>query len=111
MTQNPVPPAPGSNQPGLPPQSPYRPPRRDTPGGVFKYLLIGCLGIVLLLGVLFAVGAFVAYKNARTWGADLASNATKQMINQTQLPADQKQRIIAQVDRVSQRCILTSPPL
>ena len=71
-------------------------------GGVGKYLLIGCLGIIVVSIIVIAIGAFVVYKNARAWGADLVNNASKEVINSSQLPDDQKKRMIARIETVAQ---------
>lgn len=76
--------------------------RKDKPGGVGKYLLIGCLGIIIISVIVIIIGAFVVYKKGRAWGADMVNSASKEVINSSQLPDDQKKRMIARIETVSQ---------
>lgn len=75
---------------------------RKKQGSVWKYLGIGCLAIIVISLIVAIIGGIVIYKNARTWGADLVNNASKEVINKSQLPADQKQRMIARIESLSQ---------
>ena len=66
----------------------------------FSTCLSGCLlvlGIVLLLGV---IAGFWIWNNWRDWVADFASQAIEQGIDAWDLPAQEKQEVQAQVDRV-----------
>lgn len=90
MTQNP-------QQPYQPSQEPYAPPQKS---GVGKYLLIGCLGILIVSILVCAIGGFVAYKNARSIGASAVTAVARNAINESQMPADQKQRLISQIDQL-----------
>lgn len=76
--------------------------KRQKTGGVFKYLLIGCLGIIIVSVLAMVIGGYWLYKNARSLGADIVNNASREVINSSQLPADQKQRMISRIEKVSQ---------
>ena len=63
--------------------------------------MIGCLvvlAIMVVIGIL--VGLWVA-RNWREWSADIASQVVEQGLEETDLPAQEKQDIRAQVDRVT----------
>ena len=77
-------------------------PRERQPRSAMSTCLVGCLItflVVLVLGII--AGVWVWY-NWRDWAAAAGSQALKQGIEQTQLPADEKQDINLQIDRVAE---------
>lgn len=83
---------------------PYAAPVASAPPGggsnVWKYLLFGCLGFFFIL-LLFCGGVGVYfYYNAGKMMAGLARTFIVEMVNQSELSAEDKQQVIAQVDRV-----------
>lgn len=73
---------------------------RTKQGGVWKYLLIGCLGIIVVGIIIAAIGSFVVYKNWRGWSANFVTDTSKKLINSSQLPGDQKTRMISSIEKV-----------
>jgi hypothetical protein len=79
-------------------QPPFPPPAKSGPGiGCF---LIGCLG-TLLLGVLLCAGSvWYLRNNADRWLAGFAGQIIASMVNESEIPEQEKQEVIAQVERV-----------
>jgi hypothetical protein len=64
--------------------------------------LMGCGVIFVILLVVGGLVAFWVYRNWRGWVADFGSEAVKQSIAATDLPAEEKAEIGVQVDRVAE---------
>ena len=83
---------------------PYSAPVASPPpsGGssAWKYLLFGCLGFFFILLLLCGGAGVYFYYNAGTMVAGLARTVIVEMVNQSELTAEDKQQVIAQVDRV-----------
>ena len=96
-------------QPGYsPPPNPYQAgmsPEKPSPSGNegcgWTTCLLGCLGITVILGLAFCGGAWYVYNNAGKWGADIARNMIVSVVNESELTPEDKQGVIAQVDRVT----------
>lgn len=63
--------------------------------------LIGCLIVFLVMSVLALIAGYVVYRNWRGWTADVASRIARDGIDQSQLPAQEKQEVLAQIDRIT----------
>jgi hypothetical protein len=63
--------------------------------------LIGCLVMVVVAMVLFAVVAFWVSRNWRGWTSEAGSQVVMQMVNESDLPPQEKDEIEVQVDRVA----------
>lgn len=63
--------------------------------------LTGCLIVFVVVLVLGVIAAWWAYKNIGTLAASLGSTFAKELINQTELPADEKADINVQIDRLA----------
>lgn len=74
---------------------------RKKPGSVWKYVGIGCLGIIVVSVILAVIAGAVAYKNWRSWSADFATSTSRKVISSSDLPADQKTRMIARIESVA----------
>jgi hypothetical protein len=67
----------------------------------WRSCLTGCLiAFVILLVIAILVGVWVA-RNLREWAADLTTEGIRQGIASSQLPAQEQQEIMVQVDRVA----------
>lgn len=73
------------------------PPRR----GCLRSCFSGCLWIAVVLAILGAVGGFLLWQNWRNVAANIGSAAVKQTIEASDLPAQEKDEIGVQVDRVA----------
>ena len=74
--------------------------RRSGPGiGCF---LIGCLGSLLLCLLLCGGAVWYASNNADRWIAGWAGQFIAAMVNEAEIPEQEKKEVIAQVDRVVQ---------
>lgn len=74
---------------------------RKKPGSVWKYVAIGCLGIIVVSIILAVIAGAVAYKNWRSWSADFATSTSRKVINSSELPEDQKTRMITRIEAVA----------
>lgn len=63
--------------------------------------LIGCLIVAGVVLVLMAIVGFWVAKNFRTWAADGSAQMLDQVIQTSDLPAQEKVEVKAQVDRVT----------
>ena len=84
----------------LPPLQPYNidPPRKSgMGGGCFAF---GCLGSVVLCVVLCAGSVWYVKTNFDVWMAGLAREVIVAMVNESEIPEQEKTEVIAQVDRV-----------
>jgi hypothetical protein len=67
----------------------------------WRSCLTGCLiALVILVVIAILVGVWVA-RNLRDWAAHLATEGIRQGIASSQLPAQEQQEIMVQVDRVA----------
>lgn len=64
-------------------------------------LLVGCLAVLGVVVVLAIVGGIIVYMNWRSWAASGTEAVMTAVVEETQLPADQKRRIKAQVSQVT----------
>jgi len=69
--------------------------------GILKYLVIGCLGFLLLCVIVCAVGGYLVVTNARSIAGSAATSIARSAVNDLPLPGDQKTRINAQINRVA----------
>lgn len=63
--------------------------------------LTGCLvvlGVLVLIGIGVGVWVAISWKG---WAADFARTVTKEAVGQSQLPQDQRDRIVARIDGVA----------
>ncbi|BBO32990.1 hypothetical protein [Lacipirellula parvula] len=67
----------------------------------FATCLTGCLIAFVVMLVLGAIAIWWAYKNIGTLAASLGSTFAKEVINQTELPAEEKADINFQIDRLA----------
>lgn len=63
--------------------------------------LMGCLVVCVILFVLVALVGFWIARNWRDWTANLATEGIRQGIAESQLPPQEQQEIMLQVDRVA----------
>jgi hypothetical protein len=63
--------------------------------------LIGCLVVFVILLVIAILFAFWVSRNWRNWAATAATEGIRQGISSSQLPAQEQQEIMVQVDRVA----------
>lgn len=81
------------------PQTPPVAPQRKS--SWFKYCLFGCLGIALISVLVCGGGLYFVTKNARSLTSGAITGIARAAVNETPIPSDQKTRINAQLDRVS----------
>jgi hypothetical protein len=62
--------------------------------------LIGCLVVTVVALVLFAIVAYWVSQNWRGWVSDISDSGINELINQSELPPQEKQEIRVEVDRV-----------
>lgn len=102
-------PQPGYPSPGQQATNPYKPGMSPEPPsaapnkggcGIGSCLLIGCLGIVLVSILVPCIGGIWFYYNGGKMIAGTARNMIVQVIEQSELEADDKKEVITQVDRV-----------
>jgi hypothetical protein len=77
---------------------PQQPPKSGS--GCGWGLLIGCLGTVVLLVVLCAGIGFYVKNNADKWIAGVVREGIVAVINDSDIPGQEKTEVIAQIDRV-----------
>jgi hypothetical protein len=63
--------------------------------------LTGCLIAFVVMLVLGALAAWWIWNNAASWAAGAGSQVAKEMINQTELPEEEKTDISLQIDRLA----------
>lgn len=63
--------------------------------------LTGCLIAVLVMIVLIAIALFWVSRNWREWASNYGAQALKQVIDESQLPVQEKVEIKVQIDRVA----------
>lgn len=93
--------------PGSQPMNPYKPGMSPEPTGPspnkgcgMGTCLLGCLGMTLVLVLLSCIGGWWLYQNAGKMIASTVRNAIVPAIEQSELTAEDKREVIAQVDRV-----------
>src|SRR5262245_38527830 len=67
----------------------------------WKSCLTGCLVVFVILVVIAILFAFWVSRNWRNWAATAATEGIRQGIAGSQLPAQEQQEIMVQVDRVA----------
>ena len=77
---------------------PVLPPRKRNP---WRTCVIGCLVVAALVMMLFALAAYWVWRNARNLVAVGATEAMSQMIDTTDLPAEERREMKAEVRRVA----------
>lgn len=87
------------NQPGIAPSPFQQPPQRSGRNWLLSLVLIG-LGFVFLGGVVCVAGVWYVASNIEGWVVGLGREAIVAGINDSELPPEEKQEIITQVDRV-----------
>lgn len=87
-----------------PPGMDYVPPKPSGGGGTVKVVLI-VLAAIVLAGVLVCAGIFAAVnyavQQARQLAADVSRQTLVDMVEQSEMEAEDKQAVIAQIDRVA----------
>jgi hypothetical protein len=73
---------------------------RQSGSGCLWGILIGCLGTVVVCGLLCAGAVWYVQNNAGKWVAGIARQAIVATINGSEIPDAEKTEVIAQVDRV-----------
>ena len=80
---------------------PYYPePPKSSGSGIGAGLLIGCLGVFLLCVVMCAGGVWYVQRNVDRWAMTFVREALVAVVNESQIPAQEKTEIVGQVDRV-----------
>jgi hypothetical protein len=74
------------------------PPRK---GSMWKNCLIGCLAVMAVAVVLLVIVVYWVSQNLRGWFAGVGSQAVNQVIDSSDLPAQEKVEVKEQVERVS----------
>ena len=84
--------------PSTPPQYPEPPerPRSSGCGTCITVFLIACVVLVAVCGV----GAYLIYRNIKAIGTKFAREAAVAVIEDLDLPPEEKHEVIAQIDRV-----------
>jgi hypothetical protein len=62
--------------------------------------LTGCLIVFVILLVLAVLVGFWISRNWRDWAANVGTEGVRQLISESQLPAEEQQEVMIQVDRV-----------
>ncbi|UUO04461.1 hypothetical protein M4951_13780 [Blastopirellula sp. J2-11] len=70
-------------------------------GGGASKILLGCLVVILLIFAVFCAGGVYLYMNAGTFVAQIAKSVGHQMIDETDLPEEQKVGMKEQIDRLA----------
>ena len=91
-------------QPQFPPTPPSQPqfaapPRRSSGNLLMSLLLIGG-GFLVLLSMLFVAGVWYVMSNLEGFVVNLGREGVVGIVNQSQIPAQEKDEVIVQVDRV-----------
>jgi hypothetical protein len=63
-------------------------------------MLLGCLGVIVVSGLVCAGLVWYVQQNIGKWGAGIAREAIVATIEASEIPEDEKKDVIAQVDRV-----------
>jgi hypothetical protein len=90
---------PPPGQPGFP-QQPYGPPSQPSSGGCGWGILLGCGGLLLILILLCGGSVWWASRNVERLAAMTIRQVIVALVNDSDLPAEEKAEVIAQVDRV-----------
>lgn len=86
-------------QPEYQPTQFQQPPRKSGANWFLSLLLIG-LGFLFLGGAVCVVGVWYVASNIENWVVGIGREAIVAGINESEIPAQDKQEIVAQVDRV-----------
>jgi hypothetical protein len=78
----------------------YQEPPRSSGGGCGLSLLIGCLGVFVVCVLLCAGSVWYVRQNADKWMAGMFREFIVATINGSEIPAQEKTEVIAQIDRV-----------
>jgi hypothetical protein len=78
----------------------YQEPPRSSGGGCGLSLLIGCLGVFVVCVLLCAGSVWYVRQNADKWMAGMVREFIVATINGSEIPAQEKTEVIAQIDRV-----------
>jgi hypothetical protein len=89
-------------QPGQPgfPQQPYGPPPQQSSGGCGWGILLGCGVVALVLMLVCGGSVWWASRNVERLAAMAVRQVIVALVNDSDLPAQEKTEVIAQVDRV-----------
>jgi hypothetical protein len=87
-----------SSEPQFGPQSFPQQPRSSGFNWLIGLLLMG-LGVVILGGVLFVAGLWYVVKNVDGWIVGLGREAIVAMVNDSEIPPQEKKEVIEQIDR------------
>jgi hypothetical protein len=80
--------------------SPYnQPPRKSGTNWLLSLLLVG-VGILLIGGAVVVGGVYYIASNLEGWVVGLGREAIVAMVEESELPAEEKQEVITQVDRL-----------
>jgi hypothetical protein len=71
------------------------------PRGKWSGCIKGCLIVIVILILLAVIGGFLAYQYGRPWFANTMGAAMNQMIDESDLPAEEKAEVKEQVSRVA----------
>jgi len=74
--------------------------RTSGSGGCWKGCALGCLVVFLLTVVVGVIAGWYAYRNGKQWATTAARAGVEQALADTELPQDEKDAILAQVDRL-----------
>ena len=78
------------------------PPAAPKKSNLGKGLLVGCLGIVVICAIAIGIGVFWLYNSGKGFFTDAARDALVENIEQSELPGEQKERMVAQIDRLAE---------
>ena len=62
--------------------------------------LIGCLGVLFLVGIVTVIGGYLAYTRGPRLMAEFVHTQMTDVVRQSELPAEEKDAIIHELDRV-----------
>lgn len=78
----------------------YSPEPQQSGSGCLWGMLLGCLGVIVVSGLMCAGLVWYVQQNIGKWGAGIAREAIVATIEASEIPEEEKTEVIAQVDRV-----------
>lgn len=72
--------------------------RTQQKGNTGKFILVGCLSIVIAAMLLAGVGGIYVWQNWRTWAADVTTHAVNRSFEEVHLPDDERVALMERVE-------------
>ena len=86
--------------PPSPSADPVRPVAGQPKSNAWRNVAIGCGAVALLFVIAVGVGVWYVAANLTTFASNMVGGAMVQMVEDTHLPPEQKERIVARIDQV-----------